>query len=112
MKRINILTLVVFVILLTFVPLMAQDVTEQPDWVMKIVEALMPLILLAVVSVSKLKNEIPGILMLVVIGGLSAVATFFVNLAGEPSVPWYLYLVYNTSGTFFHQLYKQLESGN
>ena len=112
MKRKNILTLAIFLVLVMFVPLMAQDVAEQPEWVLKIVEALMPLILVAVASVSKLKDKIPGLYMLFVVGALSAIATVLMNLAGEPSIPWYLYIVYNTSGTFVHQLYNQWKSGN
>ncbi len=112
MKRTNILMLIAFMLLILVVPLMAQDAGEQPEWVLKLVEAAMPLVLLGVAAVTKLKDKIPGIYMLIVMGVLSAVATWFMNMAGEPSVPWYFYIVYNLSGTFFHQLKKQWSSGN
>jgi len=108
MKRIHI----ILMLLILPIVLFAQAVVEQPDWVMKLVEALMPLVLVGVAAAAKLKDKIPGIWMLVVMGALSAVATFLMNQAADPTVPWYFYIFYNLSGTFFHQLKKQWASGN
>jgi len=63
MNKIKILVLLMLLPIIIF----AQEVVEQPDWVLKIIEAGMPFILLGVTAATKLKDKIPGIYMLVVV---------------------------------------------
>lgn len=104
--------IVAFLMLLLFVPLMAQDVEPGGDMDMaKVLEILTPLIVFgAGWLVKKFKPSIPGWATMLVVGALSAAVTWITNLVGNPDLGIFLQFAYGLVSTFIHQLSVQFSA--
>ena len=115
MKITNKLMLIAFLMLLVFVPLMAQEVVD-PGGDMNIEDVILYLTPFIVFGVGQLvkwvKPKITGTWLLILLGSSSGVLAFLTSLADTPGVPWYFKLGYGLLAVFGHQFYKQIKSGN
>lgn len=111
MKKINILILVAFLMLLVFVPLMAQDVTGGEMGIEQIILYLTPFIVYGAGLVVKLvKPHIPGWAMMGFVGALSAAVVWITNLTLNPDLSVLLQFTFGLLSVFIHQLFKQFSS--
>lgn len=113
MKRINILMIVAFLMLLLFVPLMAQVVEPGGGMnIENIIIYLTPFLVFGVGQLAKLVNKnVKGVWLLVIVGTSSGVLAWVVA-ASAGAETWFLQFAYGLLSVVFHQFYKQLKSGN
>lgn len=115
MKKINILTLVTFLILMIFVPLMAQDVVDPGGdmSIENIIIYLTPFLVFGVGQLVKLVNKnIKGVWLLMLVAASSGVLAWITDLTSLPDLSWLLQFAYGMLSVVVHQFYKQLKSGN
>jgi len=88
----------------------AQEVVFEPTPI-GIVTLLSPVIVWAIGYVSKLKDKIPGLYMLLVLALISTLITFVDKQLLNSELPFAIQILYGMSSVAFHQLYKQWKSG-
>lgn len=113
MKKINIRMIIAFLMLLLFVPLMAQNVTGSDMNIENIIIYLTPFLVFGVGQLVKLVNKnIKGVWLLMLVAASSGIIAFVTDLTTTPELSWVLQFAYGMLSVVVHQFFKQIKSGN
>lgn len=105
--------IIAFLMLLLFVPLMAQDVTGSDMNIENIIIYLTPFLVFGVGQLVKLVNKnIKGVWLLMLIAASSGIIAFVTDLTTTPELSWVLQFAYGMLSVVVHQFFKQIKSGN